>query len=167
MVIFEVLNLVFGSFGLTTNKTKDYKETFTKNRFSKYCNQKSHQGVKDRNFAKIVLDFTLMVIFEVLNLVSGGFGLTKTQSTDCKETFTKNRFSKYCNRKSHQGVKDRNFAEIVLDFTSMVIFLSYLTLFLEVLVLVRPKVLVLRKLQQKKPFFKILLPEVTSGCQKK
>ena len=69
MVIFEVLNLVSGCFSLTTTKSTDCKETLTNNRFSNYCNRKSHHGVKDKNFAKIVLDYTLLVIFEVLNLV--------------------------------------------------------------------------------------------------
>ena len=88
IVIFEVFTLVSGCFSLTTTKSIDFKETFTKALFSKYCNRKSHQCVKDRNFAEIVLDFTLMVIFEVFNLVSGGFSLTTTTTIDCAETFT-------------------------------------------------------------------------------
>ena len=63
-----------------------------------------------------------MVIFEALNMVFGGFGFTAAKSTDHNETFTKDSFSKYCNRKSHQGVNDRKFSKTVLDLTSMVIF---------------------------------------------
>ena len=84
--------MVSGGFSLTKTKITDRKKTFAKNRFLKYCNRKSHQRVKDKNFAEIVLHFTLMVIFEVLNMVCGDFGLKTPRSTDHKETFTKNGF---------------------------------------------------------------------------
>ena len=47
MVTFQVLNMVFRSFGLTLAESIYHEETFEKHRFSKYCNQKSELGVKD------------------------------------------------------------------------------------------------------------------------
>ena len=84
--------MVSGGFRFTKTKITDRKKTFAKNRFLKYCNRKSHQRVKDKNFAEIVLHFTLMVIFEVRNMVCKDFGLKTPRSTDRKETFTKNGF---------------------------------------------------------------------------
>ena len=83
----RAVQLIFRGFGLTTTESTYHKETFAKNRFSKSCNRKSHQGVKVGNFAKIELGFTKMVTFEVLNMVFRGFGLTTTESTYHKETF--------------------------------------------------------------------------------
>ena len=84
--------MVFRGFGLTTTESTYHKETFAKKRFSKYCNRKSHQGAKDRNLAEIMLDFTLMVISEELNMVFRDFGLSTAKSIDHEETFAKNSF---------------------------------------------------------------------------
>ena len=73
-----------------------------------------------------------MVTFEVLNMVFRGLVLTTAKSTYHKETFAKKRFAKFCNRKSQQGVKDENFAEIELDFILIVTFEVFDT-FLDVL----------------------------------
>ena len=79
----------------------------------------SQQGVKVENLAEKRLDFANIVSFEKLNIVFGTFVDNMPKSTNQNETFAKNRISKYCNRKSQQGVKDENLAETRLDFTNI------------------------------------------------
>ena len=63
------------------------------------------------------MNFAYYANLRAVEWIFRGFGLTTAESTYHKETFAKNRFSKFCNRKSQQGVKDGNFAEIEHGFT--------------------------------------------------
>ena len=45
------------------------------------------------------------------------------KSTNLNETFAKKRISKYCDRKSQQGVKDENLAKKRLDFANILSFI--------------------------------------------
>ena len=66
--------------------------------------------------------FAYFVNLRAVRLIFRGFVHNMPESTNQNKTFAKKRISKYCNRKSQQGVKDENLAETRLDFTNIVSF---------------------------------------------
>ena len=63
------------------------------------------------------MNFAYYDNLRAVDLIFRGFGLTTAESTYHKENFATKRFSKFCNRKSQQGVKDGSFADIEHGFT--------------------------------------------------